>query len=343
MNDTLKLKAYKSKEGIFVSEVPAFSYRRDPIRFDIYMINDKNPKLTASEYWFFFPDESIFSVKRKVNSTAINRRYELKDESMESEKIPLKLSREDVGYNQGGGYDTYWENFSSLRSLYNEICDMTEESWEDIDFSVDLIGEIEISNLSKPDVMKFSVPKEENNTYQGQKEIDITDVAIFSELEQMLVPEFAIHKRPCSISSKVTYSIVRQYVKDNLNSSVALVTSDYDFCFTVKKKVKIKPYELRSEQKKSNGRSYARPRMSSKKIAHKQVEIFAMTHAEKNYGEYISIVGFKGESIDDLIENVKLYLDELMQHINSDVTECECCSGYGQVMTDSHSLNGERV
>jgi hypothetical protein len=343
MTDAYKLKAYTSKEGVFVAEVQKYSYGYYPIKFDVYRINDKDPKLTASGYWFFFPDKDIFSVKRKVNPKNINHRYILKDDSMKSKKIPLKLSREDVGYSQDSDYDTYWKNFSSLRSLYKEIYDTTEGSWEEIDFTVDVIGDIEISDLSKPESMVVSVLNDESWTHQGVKEIDIMDVAIFSELEQMLVPEFAIHKRPCSISSKITYSIVRQYVKDNLNSSVALITSDYKFCFTVKKKVKIKPYELRSEQKKSNGRSYAKPRISSKNVDHKQIEVFAMTHAGENYKGYIPIKGFKGESINDLIENVKLYLDELMQHINSDVSECEHCSGYGHVMTGSHSLNGERV
>jgi hypothetical protein len=60
-------------------------------------------------------------------------------------------------------------------------------------------------------------------------------------LERMLTPEFALHERPCSITSKQTYDIVRYYVKENIDPKQAEVTSDYDFCFTVKKKVAIKP------------------------------------------------------------------------------------------------------
>lgn len=46
--------------------------------------------------------------------------------------------------------------------------------------------------------------------------------------------------------------MIRSYVKDNIDKKEqARVTSDYDFCFTVRKLIELKPYEIRSEVLKS--------------------------------------------------------------------------------------------
>ena len=51
----------------------------------------------------------------------------------------------------------------------------------------------------------------------------------------MIIPDILIHNYPCEISSVDLYSVVRQYIKDNIDTKVAKITTDYNFCFEVKK------------------------------------------------------------------------------------------------------------
>ncbi|MFK5882928.1 MAG: hypothetical protein QM489_01155 [Candidatus Izemoplasma sp.] len=44
---------------------------------------------------------------------------------------------------------------------------------------------------------------------------------------------------PCEISSQDLYNIIRERVKQNINYENAAITSDYDFCFTVKRKLQV--------------------------------------------------------------------------------------------------------
>ena len=154
----------------------------------------------------------------------------------------------------------------------------------------------------------------------------------------MLVPDLAIHNRPCSLSQDNTYKIIRSYIKNNINGKYARVTSDYDFCFTVTKVINIKPYIHTSEQTKSNGRSYAKPRIKKREINTKEFKIFEMC-PKKPYQGYTPIKGFTGENLLDLSNNIKSYLDELMSVLNSPLTECPCCDGTGFSKEDKFDSN----
>jgi translation elongation factor EF-1alpha len=106
----------------------------------------------------------------------------------------------------------------------------------------------------------------------------------------------------------------------------------------VKKLVYIKPYIERKEIKKSNGRSYASPKFTTRSIETKEVEIFEMCPSKK-YNNYTPIDGFKGDNITDLVENMKLFLEELMRVINQPVQECQHCGGLGCTYTKVTHMN----
>jgi hypothetical protein len=128
-------------------------------------------------------------------------------------------------------------------------------------------------------------------------------------------------------------------VKENINPKTAAVTSDYAFCFTVTRKIAVKPYETRVERKKANGSSYAVPKIKTYTHTHKPVELFEMTHSESNYRGYTPIKGFTGENLQDLADNIKHYLDTLMEHINTPYAECEHCSGAGVIVGPKFKAN----
>jgi hypothetical protein len=146
----------------------------------------------------------------------------------------------------------------------------------------------------------------------------------------MVVPEFCLHTQPCSLSRDQVYRIIRAYVQDNINPKAAKITSDYDFCFTVSKRVQIKPYVNRYEITKSNGKRYSPPRFTQKAVTETSLKIFEM--APNAYQNYPVIEPWKADNLQDLQDRMTSYLETLMAEINSEVSECSCCNGTGYII-----------
>lgn len=235
--------------------------------------------------------------------------------------------------------DPYWNEYESLRSLYYEVFHKPKSYLKDVEFEAECLGELNLEKAECSVNDKYSVLVDDDWKHKGVKDVDLSSIVRYSELEAMLTPEFLLHTRPCSLTSKQSYNIVRQYIRDHIVSSRAEITSDYNFCFTVKKKIRVKPYTHTWEEKKTNGRSYARPRIHSKNVEHKSVQLFEMTSDSDRYKGYTVLPGFRGESLDDLAENIKLYLGELMSYINEPVAECEHCNGTGHIIKEIKETN----
>jgi hypothetical protein len=142
-------------------------------------------------------------------------------------------------------------------------------------------------------------------------------------------PALTIHERPCKLTSKQTYDIVREHVKLNINPKVAKITSDYDFCFTVKKIIPIaRPYSYEYDARSPWSRR-RKPEMKTRWVGDKEIDCFEMTSTEDHYKGYTPIKPFEGKSEDDLKDNIDAYLETLMAYINEPMKECPTCNGVG--------------
>ena len=161
------------------------------------------------------------------------------------------------------------------------------------------------------------------------RDVDLASITNYTELEKALTPEVLLHERPCFLPSEQTYSIIRAYIQNNINGAVARITSDYDFCFTVKKKVAVKPWTKRREILTSRGKSYRPPKFFTSHVEYREVEIFEMTPAKAKYGTYTVIEGFKGDNYRNLADNIRAYLDEQnrLEFINQPVARMPDLSG----------------
>lgn len=303
-----------------------------------FKINGQELKETYHNGWRFVELESIDKVEQWVAPTKERIGFKLTDISLKSDSIPEYLTLEDVDEYWDEDDGRCWSNYSKIKSLYEDDYKEIPETWEEVEFESECLGELEISNPTKIKDRSYKVYKTKW-VHEGDRVVKISDVARWTELEKMLTPDCALHDRPCSISSKQTYDIIRHYVKENIDPKQAEVTSDYDFCFTVKKKIAVKPYIHKWETKKNNGKSYRPPRINTKSIEHKSVEIFEMTHDVKGYRGYTVIKGFEGDDLQNLIDNVKNYLDELIYHVNVPVKECEHCGGTGHIVENNFKIN----
>lgn len=338
---TVGLIYYKTNKGLLVANA-AMNY--GTVRSNLQasaLINDKPLKPTHSTVWYFIEGETeILSYKEKESDTTKLSRYFLKDSEMEIEgKIPYTLEPGDVdAYWDDHIEEFVWKNFASIQPLYVPEYDKILGGYKDVEFSAECKGEVE-GDISKPVDTAFRLIRDASFYKKETVPVEIGKICHYGELDQILTPEFAIHNKPCALTSKQTYDIIRTYIKDHIDPKQAIITSDYDFCFTVKKKVALKPWVKSVEIKKNNGRSYATPKFKTQTVDHKQVELFEMTHDLQNYKGYTPIKGFAGENLELLVDRMKSYLQDLIDYINMPVAECQHCNGTGHVIDKGFSMN----
>ena len=179
--------------------------------------------------------------------------------------------------------------------------------------------------------MKFQY--RDGNYSEPIREADLSAVAVFSDIERMITPEFLLHTRPCSLTSQQVYKIVRAHIQNNIDGKVARITSNYDFCFEVQRVVQHKPVEIKKEKLTASLKSYRPPRFATTVSTNNLVKLFSMTwqgaHQGKGYGDYPIIDGWKAYSLQELYDNMQQYLSDLMQEINKPMIKCNYCNGTG--------------
>lgn len=324
------IKYYSSNIGVFIQE--------EWNKFSNIFINDiPFSEGIKRKGYTQFNISSINKVQMKLSPITVLIGFELKDKSFESDKIPAYLSLEETEQTWDDTQEEMiWnEKYNNIRSLYSQVIEKREAQLVDINYDLVHLGELYIENVESPELMTIKLT---SGHYGGTTQtVNLDDIAEYSDLEQMLTPEFMLHSRPCKLSSATMYKIVRAWVKENINPKAATISSDYEFCFSVNRKVKTKPVVRKTEIKKANGRSYATPRFNTSTATFKEVQIFEMTYAgagngNSGYNKYTIIPELRADNIQDLVDRLKFYLEKLMEEINKEVEECSCCEGYGYIV-----------
>lgn len=332
----IKLQCYKSPYGIFIRDTISNAYWWDARKF-----NSKTPIDTHSKQWKLLEGEdAITSITVKVNIARKVIGYTLKDPALANDKIPETLSVEDVGLKWDDD-DEYWawSNYSTLRSLYSDVYDEPRTEDKNEEFEVTYLGELSVADLDAPHKATVSIVKKTNDRTTVSSTVTISSLAEYNEIVKAIVPDIVIHTQPCVIPSHVAFGIVRAFIKNNIDAKVATITSDYDFCFNVKKKISIKPIAFRKEIFTARGKSYRPPRFKNMCNEFKEIDVFEMTHSRENYRGYTPIAGFAGDNLKDLVDNVQFYLEELISYINTPIAECSHCGGSGHIIGETFKMN----
>jgi hypothetical protein len=325
----LEIIGIKTKKGYYISKkTKDYPYTS----LGNYIINGKIPKSTFHKNWFFIEDE-VKTVEEMKSQPNTNYRYELVDKTLESDKLPLILEREKVAEYDEEMNEWFWkEEYEHLKSLYELKYDKQPDIKVPVEFKYETILELdeikEFSGFAYP-VQKTQWRKD-GLTYITEKDVK------YQLLDEILFPEIILPSRPCKLTSEQMYKIVRQYVKQHINYEVAEITSDYNFCFEVKKKIKLnEPYIEKKEILKSNGRPYKKPRYNTRYIKYRYVPCFEMTYSPKDYKGYTPIPEMIGENWEDLKNKVDRYCKELIEVINKPLVDCPYCKGAGVILEEN--------
>lgn len=293
MGEQIKFIVIKTKEqGMFIS---------DKVEINNYF-NSKIPHLlfdgeklisTFKEHWYKLPNIPQ-KIEKRVENTYINRRYELKSGFPVSSLTPQVINWED------------WNDDSEIRGLYSFKQDTVEGSLEEVLFEIEILSEEDSFYIEKP---KYTATP---------------------SLITALTTHPSLHtERPCSLSGKEFYRIIRNHVKLNIDPKYARVTSDYDFCFTVEKVISQTPVSYTVDvgtKRKANYQTRYRH--------NRTVKVFETS--PEGYSEYPKQKEINGKNQKDLEEKIEEYLENLMKEINKPFVECSHCSGMGVILEDKN-------
>lgn len=228
--------------------------------------------------------------------------------------------------------ERYWKDeFKHLQSLYSLKSDKQPDILVDVEFEYQTITELNIDEIKEP--IKLSYPVQRTK-WASDGLTDITNKSVHHQLiDRIIFPEILLHDTPCELSSSQVYEIVRQHIKQYMNYDVAEITSDYNFCFTVKKKITLAdPYTHQTEIKKNNGCSYKNPRYNKRYVSIRSVEVFEMTHSPENYKGYTPIQSIQANNEEELKEKVDELCKNIVNMINEPLIDCSHCKGQGVIL-----------
>ena len=175
------------------------------------------------------------------------------------------------------------------------------------------MGEFDIK-----DPVKFDY--ELSNTYQGKSQTIGRDAIQYDELGMMFMPSIARSNVPCRIAGKDLYRIIRKHIQLNIDSKVARITSDYDFCFRVERVIQLNEPLLTKFVS-------AKGKKSQIIETERLIPIFEMSPEKKD--NYTKVDDLVADSEADLKAKIDTLLDNIMKGINRHQAECPCCKGTG--------------
>jgi hypothetical protein len=290
-NDELKLIAIKTKSKVYITDnIENDSYHH--CRLQNYLFDGNTPSKTYKSDWFEI--QSIpTTVERLVPKQVIRSWYEL-SEKYYNTGLPKQLNKSD--FDESSEYE-------SVYGLYERKQEFNEGGLESIPFKLNIIEELD----------EFQITR---NEFALQHSI----------LDRITTHPILLTLKPCKLSRKESYNIVRKYIKTNIDLKYAVISSDYDFCLTVEKKISHDPigYQVNVGKRK--------PRYETRFNRSRTIKVYETS--PEGYSKYPTIEPFEGKNEDDLKQNIQLFLDELMEAINKPYVECKHCEGKGVVLDE---------
>lgn len=319
MSDKVTILCIKTDKGCFISDCTAtsgYDYNYHRTMLTNLLFDGKAPTGTYCTNWYYI-EKYPTTVQREVRGNVINKRYELKDESLESEKMPKVIP-----YEEENNY-----NSDVIESLYSFRYDNAPDYVEDVECDIQVLCEVD--GYSFPPRFEYSAI-ERSSFSDRQYTIKNADVK-HQMLDKMIFPAVLLHERPCKLSSKQMYDITRQYILTHIDNSKAKITSNYDFCFAVKKLIPmIEPEKITYQNIfAKTKRERAKIHTTIKKFEEK--EIFEMTHDQSRYNNYSVIPEMYANNETELKEKVDTWLAGLIEIINKPLCQCSHCHGSGYI------------
>lgn len=290
------------------------------------LINGETPVKTNDRVWFMVKSEPV-EATIKLPLLKTNPRMVLKSEVLEKDgfsgstlgKMRPEIPRDECMYEDD--YEWEWKSeFSHLASLYELKFDTEQPEPESLNLECELFCEI-------PDLEAYTgmdyLAGERYSCYENKKiKETVTEGAIrHRAIDRIIYPSVALPSCHAIMGSDDFYRIIRFHIKQHIDYRFAEITSDYDFCFMVKKRV-IKNCDYEIVSKLPANQKPLRVKADS-------VAIFEMTPLSKKYRDYTVLPAIEAKNNKALKRKIDKYLRDLMKDINAPIVKCSHCNGTG--------------
>jgi hypothetical protein len=260
-----------------------------------YLFDGKPPEKTHRNFWY-----KIDAIPKKIEQSIAERKTnigaKLKQENISFSTFPAELPYKDVFYEDAEYYH--------ISGLYEPVYKVEPAHTVERPFKVNIIAEKESFEFIQMDwTPKASIL--DSIRYEEALHVDL----------------------PCRLTKAESYSIIRNFIKENIDPKHARVTSDYDFCFSVEKIIDLGRKE--AYRVDVSGLRAKRPKYETRYRTERRIKIYESS--PNNYQSYPDVIQFEGSSHADLKEKVQKYLDDLIAEINRPLTDCQACKGMGIV------------
>lgn len=333
LENVLTIFCVKTDKGCFISDCKAttgYDYNYHRTVLENMFFDGKKPTGTYYPNWFYIENYPT-TIQREMRGELIHKRYELMDESLESEKMPKVIP-----YEEEGNY-----NNSVIESLYSFKYDQAPPYMEDVKCDIQILCEVEGYNF--PPKFEYSAIEKSGWT-DRQYTIKNADIK-HPLLDKMIFPAMLLHERPCKLTSKQMYDMTRQYILEHIDNSVAKVTSNYAFCFEVKKLIPMIEPETIKYQNIFGRTKKERNKIHTTIKRYEEKSIFEMTHDQEKYKGYSVIPEMCANSEVELKEKVDTWLASLIEIINKPLCQCPHCQGAGyidEIKKEGFSYNNDK-
>lgn len=225
VENIIKARMVRTSTVCFISDCfknSGYDYEYHRGNIENYYFDGELPKPSFKKNWFVIERYPAI-IQKKVAGACINRRWEINDIGMISVKLPETIYPEDTDFFDCDGGFRY-------TSLYTFKYDKEPDTMENVVIELELI--FDVPDFEEPPKIQFSGIRKWN--YSDTPYVIDQECVKHQALDEMLFPEILLHSRPSSFSSKTVYDVTRKYILEHINLAVAKITSNYDFCFTVK-------------------------------------------------------------------------------------------------------------
>jgi hypothetical protein len=326
----VKFKVVVFNNGCFIANAESYVYVSHSHYVANLFFDGVKAQPSCKKDWYKL-DKVPTTVNQQGYVKTVNHRYELKETV--TFDLPKVYSRDEFAYYPNDGED--WvarPEFEDVFSLYKENWDVEPAQLEDIKFHLDVIAKYDCDLIEPSDTNSFNYPCFVNGSFARTITKDNTTKVTHNSVEYLLInelttPDLFIDNTPCCLSAKVSYDIIRFHIKQNIDNTWATLT-DYDFNLTVEKNINLKEtqsYEviehLYNKKKK--------PKTVTKYRDKRRVTIYEVCPSPRD--GYTVVTPFKGNSLQDLKDNIDKYLTDLITEINKPLVDCPHCKGLGVV------------
>jgi hypothetical protein len=327
--NVVKFKVVEFNNGCFITNADSYIY----ISHNHYVANlffdGVKAQPSCKKDWYKL-DKVPSTVSQQGYAKTINHRYELKETV--TFDLPKVYSRDEFAYYDSEDGWIARPEFNDVFSLYKEVHEIEPAQLEDIKVYLDVIAKYDCDLIEPNDTSTFNYPRFITGSFAKSITKDNTTKITHNNVEYLLInelttPDLYIDNTPCCLSAKASYDIIRFYIKQNIDNTWATLT-DYDFSLTVEKNINLKEtqsYEVIEHlyNKKK------RPKTVTKYRDKRRVTIYEVCPSPRD--GYTVVTPFKGNSLQNLKDNIDKYLTDLITEINKPLVDCPHCKGLGVV------------